>query len=173
MGPQPGHGLRLHRRPSGRPGGQPAPVGSRNVGHRGLPEGRAIRGLLRCVQPAAGDLRGHLRLLSGQGPGVAGHDPLRGPDGVRLCPGHRAPGMRHAPEVLRGRIHRHGLPVHGQRPNAGLAIGRDRCDGRQGGGGDPAPRRRRGRAGRAGGRLRGAAPKPLHRRRTRFRGPGH
>ena len=65
------------------------------------------------------------------------------------------------------RVHRDGLQAHGQRRGPGLAHGRDRGDGSQGGGGDPAPVGQRGRAGRDGGGLRAAPPEPVRRRGAR------
>ncbi len=55
-------------------------------------KGARFVALLRRVQPAAPDAGRHARLLPGQGPRVARHDPPRGPAGVRLRPGDRARG---------------------------------------------------------------------------------
>ncbi len=79
------------RRPARRHRRQPADGPRRHARHPRQPEGRPVRRLLRRLQPAAHHPRRHARLLPGQGPRVAGHDPPRRPARVRLRPGHRAP----------------------------------------------------------------------------------
>ena len=96
-----------------------------------------------------------------------GHDPPRRPARLRLRPGHRAAGRGRAPQGLRRRLHRHGLPHDGERPLPGVAVGGDRGDGRQGRRRDPAPPQVRRGAGRPRGRLRGALPQPVRRGRPR------
>ena len=173
VGFQPGHRAGHDRRPTSGSGGQPTTVGGRNPRHRRLTEGRALRGILRRLQPSVGDPRRHLRLLPGEGPGVARHDPLRSADGLRLRPGHRSPGMRDPAKILWWRLHRHGLALHGQRPDAGLALRGDRGHGSPWGSRDLASGRRGRRTSRPGGVLRGTAPEPLHRRRARIGRPGN
>ena len=53
--------------------------------------------------------RRHARLLSRQGPRVAGHDPPRRAARLRLRPGHGARVSRRPAQGLRRRVHRHGL----------------------------------------------------------------
>ena len=79
-----------------------------------------------------------------------------------------------AAQVLRRRVHRHGLEAHGQRPLPGLAAARDRGDGRARApsrsciaGSDPERARSSSSAS-----LRGALAQPLHRRRARLRRRG-
>ena len=55
--------------------------------------------------------------------------------------GDRPADQRHAAQVLRRRVHRHGLEEHGQRPRLRLADGRDRRHGGEGRRRDPAPQR--------------------------------
>ena len=96
-----------------------------------------------------------------------GDDPSRRTAGVRICAGDRAPSRRRAAQVLRRRLHRHGLQDDGQRRVPGVAQRRARGDGRLPSGPDPAPwrRRRRRRHLRLG--LRGHLPQPLRGRRAR------
>ena len=79
----------------GRPVGhrrQPAARDRRHARHPGVAEGRPLRRVLRRVQPADHHARRHARLLPGQGPRVAGHDPPRRAARRSPTPGRRCPG---------------------------------------------------------------------------------
>ena len=141
LGAEPRHRLGDDRRSARRHRRQPADVDRRHPRHPRVAEGRPVRRLLRRLRPPAAHPRRHAGLLPRQGPRVARDDPPRRPAGVRVRPGHRAPGGRRPPQGLRRRLHRHGLPHDGQRPLPRLAVGGDRGDGRQGRGRDPPPRR--------------------------------
>ncbi len=109
VGPQRRHGTGHAGRPPDRHRRQPADLPRRHAGHPGVAEGRPVRHLLRRLQPADRHARRHARLLSRQGPRVAGHDPSRRPARVRLRPGHRAADLRDPAQELRRGVHRHGL----------------------------------------------------------------
>ncbi len=111
--PQPGHRLRDGRRPPRRHRGQSAPATGGHARHHVLAQGRPLRVVLRCLQPAAGDPGRHVGLLPRQGHGVAGDDPPRRPARLRLRPGHRPPSRPDPAQVLWRGLHRHGLQGHG------------------------------------------------------------
>ncbi len=98
-------------------------------------------------------------------PGVAqehgGHHQARGQAAVRLLRGDGAQADRDHPEGVWRGIRRHELEAHPGRREPGLALGRDRGHGAEGGGGDPVQGRDRPRPGSRGGD--GPADRGIHR----------
>ena len=105
-------------------------------------KGGPVRGHVRRLRPAPADHGRHLGLPPGQGPGVAGHDPPRGPDWPSPTPGPPCPGSASSLRKSYGGAYIvMDSKQHGQRPDAGLALGRGGGHGGQGGGRDPPPHR--------------------------------
>ena len=116
LGRQRRHGVRHDRRPPDRHRRQPADLARRHARHPGVAEGGPVR--RRSATPSTCPIahaRRHARLLPGQGPRVAGHDPPRRPARVRLRPGDGAADLRDPAQELRRGVHRHGLQADGQR----------------------------------------------------------
>ncbi len=111
-----GDGLRPDRRPQRRLHRQPAPGPGRHPRHHRLAEGGPVRPILRRLQHPTGHPGRHAGLPAGQGPRVARDDPPRSRARLRLCRGHRPPGLRHPAQGVRWRLHRHGLQGPRQRP---------------------------------------------------------
>ena len=65
------------RRPAGRHRREPARAPGGHARHRGVPQGRPVRRVVRHLQPADHHLRRHARVRARPRPRVAGHDPPR------------------------------------------------------------------------------------------------
>ena len=96
--------LRAARRQAGRHRRQPARAPGRLPRHQRVPQGRALRAILRLLQHPARHLRGRARLPARDGAGVRRHHQARGEAPVRLLRGDGAQADRHHAQGLRRRV---------------------------------------------------------------------
>ena len=110
MGRQPRHRVRHHRWAPGRHRRQPAPDGRRHPRHPGVSQkGGRFVAFCDAFNLALVTIVDTSGFYPGKDTRVARHDPPRRPARLRLRSRHRSSGQPHDTEVLRRRVHRHGL----------------------------------------------------------------